>query len=123
MFGIKIVSAICLLFCAVSCSAFVNSFTGSAVAAPKISGNSNLVMRARNCDLTGAKPNRKAMLISFSHRRTHTVQHLNLQKKKFYWEEGKKNVTLRVSTKGLRTIKKYGIDKAAKKYNVDLSKF
>jgi len=38
-------------------------------------------------------------------------------------KKGKKNVTLRVSTKGLRTIKKYGIDKAAKKYNVDLSKF
>ena len=30
---------------------------------------------------------------------------------------------MRVSTKALKTIAKYGIDKAAKKYEVDLNEF
>mmetsp|Transcript_32238 Transcript_32238/g.52496 ORF Transcript_32238/g.52496 Transcript_32238/m.52496 type:complete len:102 (+) Transcript_32238:375-680(+) len=91
--------------------------------APGVKSTSNMVMRTRLCDLTGARPNRKAMAVSFSHRRTHKVQHLNLQKKKFFSEGLKRNVTLRVCMRGLRTIKKYGVDEAAKKYEVDLSKF
>ena len=43
--------------------------------------------------------------------------------KKMFWEEGKKFVRLRLSTKGLRTIKKYGLNAAAKKFEVDLHKF
>ncbi|CAN0482519.1 unnamed protein product [Ectocarpus sp. 12 AP-2014] len=80
-------------------------------------------MRARNCDLLGKKPNRKARVVTFSHKRIHKVQHLNLQWRKMYWEEGKRFVRLRLSTKAIKTIDKYGLNKAAKKFNLDLVKF
>ena len=32
-------------------------------------------------------------------------------------------MTMRISTKALRTIEKYGLEKAAKKYEMDLSKY
>lgn len=80
-------------------------------------------MRARICDLTGKKPNRQAMVVTFSHKRNKKVQHVNLQSKKLYWDEGHRYVKIRVSTKGLRTIEKYGLHVAAKKYDMDLSKF
>lgn len=51
------------------------------------------------------------------------VQHLNLQWRKLYWEEGKRFVKLRLSTKGIKTIDKYGLHKAAKKFDLDLVKF
>jgi Ribosomal L28 family len=35
----------------------------------------------------------------------------------------KRNVTMRLCTSALRTIKKYGLEKAAKVYDCDLSKF
>jgi large subunit ribosomal protein L28 len=40
-----------------------------------------------------------------------------------WWEEGKKYIRLRVSTKGLKTIKKYGLNKAANKFGLNLHKF
>mmetsp|Transcript_13082 Transcript_13082/g.19252 ORF Transcript_13082/g.19252 Transcript_13082/m.19252 type:complete len:84 (-) Transcript_13082:119-370(-) len=81
-------------------------------------------MRARICDLTGKRPNRQARVVTFSHKRIKKVQHVNLQKKKFYSEELGRNVKLRISTKGIKTVTKYnGIDAAAKKFGVDLSKF
>lgn len=79
-------------------------------------------MRARVCDLTGKRPNRQAMAVTFSHKRNKKVQHVNLQNRRIWWPEGNKFVKLRVSTKGLRTIEKYGIDLAAKKYGLDLAK-
>lgn len=51
------------------------------------------------------------------------VQQVNLQKRKFYWDEGKRFVRMRLSTKGIKTIDKYGLHKAAKKFGVDLVKF
>ncbi len=33
-----------------------------------------VVMRARNCDLLGKKPNRKARVVTFSHKRIKKVQ-------------------------------------------------
>lgn len=81
-------------------------------------------MRARVCDLLGKRPNRQARVVTFSHKRIKKVQHVNLQKKRFYSEELGRNVRLRLSTKGIKTVNKYnGIDAAAKKFNVDLSKF
>jgi large subunit ribosomal protein L28 len=58
-----------------------------------------LTMRTRVCDLIGKKANRQAMAVSFSHKRTKKVQHVNLQTKRLWWAEGNKFVTLRVSTK------------------------
>lgn len=51
------------------------------------------------------------------------VQHINLQKRRLYWEEGNRWVRLRLSTKGIKTIDKYGLHHAAKKFGVNLVKF
>eukprot|EP01084_Bolivina_argentea_P132152 233191_1 len=86
-------------------------------------GNHVVVMRARNCDLLGKKPNRNARVITFSHKRIKKVQHLNLHRRRFYSDELRRIVNMRVSTKGIKTINKYGIDKAAKKFDVNLRQF
>lgn len=83
-----------------------------------------MVMRARVCDLLGKRPNRQARTVTFSHRRIKRVQHVNLQWKRFFSEELNRKVKLRLSTKGIKTVNKYGgIDAAAKKFDVDLTKF
>ena len=51
------------------------------------------------------------------------MQEVNLQRKKFWWPEGNRTIKLRISTRGIRTIRKLGVDAAAKKYNVDLKKY
>jgi len=82
-----------------------------------------MALRSAICEMTGKRPNRQAMIISFSHKRTKTVQHVNLQRKRLWWPEGNRFVKMRISTKALRTINKYGIHLAAKKYGVDLNDF
>jgi large subunit ribosomal protein L28 len=83
-----------------------------------------MTMRARECDLLGKRPNRQARVISFSHKRNKTVQHVNLQKKKYFSENLGRIVRVRLSTKGMKTVEKYGsIDAAAKKFGMDLKKF
>ena len=83
----------------------------------------NLEMRERKCDLSGARRNGKAMRVSKSNAHTHRVQNVNLQTKKLWWEEGNKFVRIRVTARTLKTIAKLGLDKAAKKFEVDLNKF
>lgn len=81
-------------------------------------------MRARECDLLGKKPNRQARVVTFSHKRIKKVQEVNLQWKRFFSENLNRNVRLRISTKGIKTVNKMGsIDAAAKKFDVDLSKY
>mmetsp|Transcript_18034 Transcript_18034/g.41020 ORF Transcript_18034/g.41020 Transcript_18034/m.41020 type:complete len:82 (-) Transcript_18034:255-500(-) len=81
-------------------------------------------MRARFCDLLGKKPNRQARVVTFSHTRNKKVQHVNLQKKRYYSDDLKRTIRLRLSTKGIKTVNKYGsIDAAAKALKVDISKF
>ena len=88
------------------------------------SGASSMEMRARVCDLLGKEANRKARVVTFSHKRIHKVQQVNLQTKRFFSEDLDRNVKLRLSTKGIKTVNKMGgIDAAAKKFNVDLKKF
>jgi ribosomal protein L28 len=83
-----------------------------------------MTMRARECDLLGKRPNRQARVVTFSHKRNKKVQHVNLQKRSFFSEDLGRTVKLRLSTKGLKTVEKYGgIDAAAKKFGVDLKKF
>lgn len=84
----------------------------------------DMVMRARVCDLLGKKPNRQARVVTFSHKRIKKVQEVNLQWKRFFSEDLNRNVRLRLSTKGIKTVNKMGgIDAAAKKFEVDLAKF
>jgi large subunit ribosomal protein L28 len=76
------------------------------------------------CDLLGTKPNRQARVVTFSHKRIKKVQEVNLQWKRFFSEQLNRNVRLRISTKGIKTVNKMGsIDAAAKKFAVDLTKF
>merc|ERR1712176_7981 len=87
-------------------------------------GASSMEMRARVCDLLGKEANRKARVVTFSHKRIKKVQQVNLQSKRFYSENLDRKVKLRLSTKGIKTVNKLGgIDAAAKKFKVDLSKF
>ena len=79
-------------------------------------------MRARVCDLLGKRPNRQAYTVTFSHKRIKRVQHVNLQWKKYFSENLKRTVKLRLSTKGMKTVEKYGsIDAAAKKLGVNIA--
>jgi large subunit ribosomal protein L28 len=83
----------------------------------------NTALYERKCDLLGKTANRKARVVTFSHKRIHKVQNINLQKKRYYSDNLKRTIMLRVSTKGIKTINKYGsVDAAAKKLGVDLSK-
>ena len=77
---------------------------------------------SRVCELTGAKAN-NGMAVSHSHIRTKKLQQVNLQKRRLWWQERNKWVTLRISTKALKSIQKVGLDKFAKSQGVDLSKF
>jgi len=77
----------------------------------------------RVCDLTGKRRNAKAMTVTFSHTRNHKVQKVNLQDRRLWWPEGEKYVKMRLSTRALKTIAKYGLNTAAKKYDVDLQQF
>lgn len=81
-------------------------------------------MRARVCDLLGKKPNRTANVVTFSNKKNRKVQHVNLQWKRYASEDLGRTIKLRISTKGIKTVNKYGgIDAAAKKLGVDISKF
>ena len=65
------------------------------------------------CQITG----KKAMVgnnVSHSKRRTKRRFDINLIRKKFYLPEEDRWITLRVSTSGLRTINKIGINNALK---------
>lgn len=85
---------------------------------------STLVMRERKCDLLGKKANRKARVVTYSKKRIHKVQLVNLQWKRFFSDDLGRQVRLRLSTKGIKTVNKYGsIDAAAKKFGVNLTKF
>lgn len=100
---------------------FVSTFC---LAQARSTAKSSMEMRARICDLTGKSPNRKARVVTFSHKRIHKVQNVNLQWKRFFSENLNRNVRLRISTKGIKTVNKLGgIDQAAKKFKVDLEKF
>ena len=77
---------------------------------------------SRVCELTGARAN-NGMAVSHSHIRTKKLQQVNLQKRRLWWQEGNKWLTMRISTKALKSIQKVGLNNFAKSQGVDLSKF
>ncbi|KAJ1456824.1 ribosomal L28 family-domain-containing protein [Pelagophyceae sp. CCMP2097] len=89
----------------------------------RVAKTSDVSMKFRICDLTGKRRNAKAMTVTFSHVRNHKVQQVNLQDRRLWWVEGNRFVKMRISTKALKTIAKYGLNSAAKKYDVDLNSF
>jgi len=60
---------------------------------------------ARRCDLTGKRPN-VANKVSHSNIKTKKRQLPNLQVRRIWWEEESKYVTLKLSTRALRTLSK-----------------
>ncbi|MCP4807496.1 MAG: 50S ribosomal protein L28 [Proteobacteria bacterium] len=77
---------------------------------------------ARRCVLTGKRPN-TANKVSHSNIKTKKRQLPNLQKKRLWWAEGERFVTLKVSTRALRTIRKNGLGAFAKSAGVDLNQY
>tara|TARA_B100000073_G_scaffold339594_1_gene338251 strand:+ start:332 stop:568 length:237 start_codon:yes stop_codon:yes gene_type:complete len=63
---------------------------------------------SRVCDVTGKKP-MFGNKVSHAHNKSRRRFNINLQKKKFWFAEENRFVTLRLSTRGMRIIDKKGI--------------
>jgi large subunit ribosomal protein L28 len=77
---------------------------------------------ARKCAFTGKRPN-VANQVSHSNIKTKTRQLPNLQAKRLWWAEGNRFVTLRLSTRAMRSIDKLGLSGFAAEAGVDLNRF
>lgn len=77
---------------------------------------------SRKCIFTGKKP-LVAHHVSHSNIKTKKRQLPNLQKRRFWWAEGNRFVTLRLSTRAMRSIDKKGLDAYAAECGVDLAQF
>jgi large subunit ribosomal protein L28 len=60
----------------------------------------------KKCKLTGKKRN-NAYSISHSHIRTKKIQNINLQNKKIWSDDLRKWIKQRISTKGIKSLKKF----------------
>ena len=76
---------------------------------------------SRVCQLTGKRAN-NGMAVSHSHVRTKKLQQVNLQKRRLWWAEGNRFITLRVSTRTLKTIQKRGLGAYAKELGINLAR-
>jgi large subunit ribosomal protein L28 len=76
----------------------------------------------RRCDLTGKKAN-NGYKVSFSKKRTKHLQQPNLQYKRLWWEEGRRFVRLRISTKALKTVERNGLQAMANKAGINLADY
>ncbi len=77
---------------------------------------------ARKCVMTGKRPN-VANKVSHSNIKTKKRQLPNVHTKRFWWAEGDRFVSLKVSTSAMRTIDKKGLQAFADEVGLDLSKF
>lgn len=75
---------------------------------------------ARVCALTGKRPN-VAHKVSHSNRKSKKRQLPNLQKRRVWFEEESRWVTLRLSTRALRTLRKKTLGELAREAGLDLS--
>ena len=76
---------------------------------------------SRVCQLTGKRAN-NGMAVSHSHVRTKKLQQVNLQERRLWWAEGKRFVTLRISTRALKTVQKKGLGVFAREQGIQLGK-
>ena len=76
---------------------------------------------SRVCDLSGTRAN-NGMSVSHSHIRTKKLQQANLQNRRVWWEEGKRWINIRVTTRTLKTIQKKGLNNYAKSRGINLNK-
>lgn len=64
----------------------------------------------RTCQVTGARPG-FGHNVSHSHRRTNRRFDVNVQRKRYWVPSLRRQVTLNVSPRGIKTIDRRGIDK------------
>lgn len=74
---------------------------------------------ARVCDLTGKRPN-VANQVSHSNIKTKKRQFPNLQKRRVWFEEEGRWVTLRISTRALRTLRKMTLGQFARENGLEI---
>ena len=74
---------------------------------------------SRVCKFTGKRPN-TANKVSHSNIKTKKRQLPNLQRRRLWWVEGGRFVTLRLSTRALRTLNKKGLAEFAAEVGIDL---
>ncbi|MBB3115729.1 50S ribosomal protein L28 [Corynebacterium bovis] len=67
-----------------------------------------------HCQVTGRKPG-FGKSVSHSHRRTNRRWNPNIQRRSFYLPSEGRSITLNVSTKGLKTIDRDGIESVVAK--------
>ena len=70
--------------------------------------------RSAYCQVTGRIPS-FGKSVSHSHRRTNRRWNPNIQRRSFYLPSEGRTITLNVSTKGLKTIDRYGIESVVAK--------
>ncbi len=75
---------------------------------------------ARVCALTGKRPN-IAHQVSHSNIKTKKRQLPNLQKRRVWYDEEQRWVTLKLSTSALRTLRKKTLGEFARESGLDLS--
>ncbi|BAM40448.1 50S ribosomal protein L28 [Theileria orientalis strain Shintoku] len=80
-----------------------------------------IILPARRCMLLGKMDNTKAIKRSHSGVRTKRTQKLNLHWKKIWHPEKKYFIRLRLSMRGLKTIKRLGIIEAARRFHLDIN--
>ena len=71
------------------------------------------------CKITGKRP-RVGNNVSKAHNKTKRKQYPNLQNKKVFVPETGKYIRLRISTKAIKTIDKYGLVHYLNKNNLEL---
>ena len=76
---------------------------------------------ARVCQLTKKRPN-VANKVSHSNIKTKKRQLVNLHTKRIWYPEEERFVTLKLSTRAMRTLQKKGLAEFAREAGVDLSK-
>ncbi len=75
---------------------------------------------ARTCNITGKRP-LVGNNVSKSNRKTKTKQYPNLQTKKIFVPELGKSIQIKLSTKAMKTVDKYGLLPYLKKQGLTLS--
>lgn len=76
---------------------------------------------ARRCTLTGKRPN-VAHKVSHSNIKTKKRQLPNLQTRRIWYPEEQRFVTLKLSTRALRTLRHKSLEQFAREAGLDLSK-
>jgi large subunit ribosomal protein L28 len=98
------------------------AFSGSNVRPSQVTRPATVVVEAKKvCELLGTKRN-KANTVSFSNKKNRKWQEPNLQHKKVYWAAGQRWVSLRLSTRAIKTIEANGLDALAAEAGIDLWK-